>query len=217
MVSRSVHAGAGDVLVARGAQQPLDLVGRVLIEQNDCVDIGGIYFFTTGHGSGNAGHRLVERAAHHTDQAASDVEGPVHGGARLSAGQFAVSIPWYPDRARAGTRGSTWRNCPSTPDSSTRPPTEHADVPGSLDRALDWATSHDAVIVAGDLDASAIAYLPYLMAKRISGANLPNVTIDHGWRRYCHFVICYGMQHHLCRPPRGLRRTASQHRFNTDW
>jgi DNA-binding transcriptional MocR family regulator len=35
-------------------------------------------------------------------------------------------------------------------------PTGHADAPG----ALDWTTSHDAVIVADDLDASAIAYLP---------------------------------------------------------
>ncbi|MBG0829696.1 PLP-dependent aminotransferase family protein [Planomonospora sp. ID67723] len=38
-VSRSVHAGAGDVLVTQGAQQALDLVGRVLIEPGDRVAV----------------------------------------------------------------------------------------------------------------------------------------------------------------------------------
>ncbi|MGW0435951.1 MocR-like pyridoxine biosynthesis transcription factor PdxR [Micromonospora sp. NPDC003197] len=38
-VSRSVRAGADDVLVTQGAQQALDLVGRVLIEPGDCVAV----------------------------------------------------------------------------------------------------------------------------------------------------------------------------------
>jgi len=38
-VSRSVHAGAGDVLITNGAQQALDLVGRVLIEPGACVAV----------------------------------------------------------------------------------------------------------------------------------------------------------------------------------
>ncbi|WP_244894053.1 PLP-dependent aminotransferase family protein [Planobispora rosea] len=38
-VSRSVRAGAGDVLVTQGAQQALDLVGRVLIEPGDRVAV----------------------------------------------------------------------------------------------------------------------------------------------------------------------------------
>jgi GntR family transcriptional regulator / MocR family aminotransferase len=38
-VSRSVRAGAEDVLVTQGAQQALDLVGRVLLEPGDCVAI----------------------------------------------------------------------------------------------------------------------------------------------------------------------------------
>jgi GntR family transcriptional regulator/MocR family aminotransferase len=36
-VSRSVKAGADDVLVTQGAQQALDLIGRVLIESGDVV------------------------------------------------------------------------------------------------------------------------------------------------------------------------------------
>jgi GntR family transcriptional regulator/MocR family aminotransferase len=38
-VSRSVRAGADDVLVTQGAQQALDLVGRVLIEPGACVAV----------------------------------------------------------------------------------------------------------------------------------------------------------------------------------
>ncbi|MCK2214344.1 PLP-dependent aminotransferase family protein [Actinomadura sp. ATCC 31491] len=38
-LSRSVHAGPGDVLVTNGAQQALDLVGRVLIEPGACVAV----------------------------------------------------------------------------------------------------------------------------------------------------------------------------------
>jgi GntR family transcriptional regulator / MocR family aminotransferase len=38
-VSRSVNAGADDVLITQGAQQALDLVGRVLVEPGDCVAI----------------------------------------------------------------------------------------------------------------------------------------------------------------------------------
>ena len=38
-VSRSVRAGADDVLVTNGAQQALDLVGRVLIEPGACVAV----------------------------------------------------------------------------------------------------------------------------------------------------------------------------------
>ncbi|MFG3437627.1 PLP-dependent aminotransferase family protein [Nonomuraea sp. NPDC047897] len=38
-VSRSVRAGAGDVLITSGAQQALDLVGRVLIEPGACVAV----------------------------------------------------------------------------------------------------------------------------------------------------------------------------------
>lgn len=38
-VSRSVHAGAEDVLVTQGAQQALDLIGRVLIEPGDRVAV----------------------------------------------------------------------------------------------------------------------------------------------------------------------------------
>ncbi|MEQ4305572.1 PLP-dependent aminotransferase family protein [Plantactinospora sp. B6F1] len=38
-VSRSVRAGTGDVLVTQGAQQALDLVGRVLIEPGDRVAV----------------------------------------------------------------------------------------------------------------------------------------------------------------------------------
>jgi GntR family transcriptional regulator / MocR family aminotransferase len=38
-VSRSVHAGAGDVIVTNGAQQALDLVGRVLVEPGACVAV----------------------------------------------------------------------------------------------------------------------------------------------------------------------------------
>jgi GntR family transcriptional regulator/MocR family aminotransferase len=38
-VSRSVRAGADDVLVTQGAQQALDLVGRVLIEPGSCVAV----------------------------------------------------------------------------------------------------------------------------------------------------------------------------------
>ncbi|GAB2954526.1 PLP-dependent aminotransferase family protein [Micromonospora polyrhachis] len=38
-VSRSVRAGADDVLVTQGAQQALDLVGRILIEPGDCVAV----------------------------------------------------------------------------------------------------------------------------------------------------------------------------------
>ncbi|MGN9787189.1 MocR-like pyridoxine biosynthesis transcription factor PdxR [Nonomuraea sp. ZG12] len=38
-VSRSVRAGAGDVLITNGAQQALDLVGRVLIEPGACVAV----------------------------------------------------------------------------------------------------------------------------------------------------------------------------------
>ncbi|GAB3146097.1 PLP-dependent aminotransferase family protein [Micromonospora sonneratiae] len=36
-VSRSVRAGADDVIVTQGAQQALDVIGRVLIEPGDCV------------------------------------------------------------------------------------------------------------------------------------------------------------------------------------
>ncbi len=38
-ISRSVRAGADDVLVTHGAQQALDLVGRVLIEPGTCVAV----------------------------------------------------------------------------------------------------------------------------------------------------------------------------------
>ncbi|WP_405145853.1 PLP-dependent aminotransferase family protein [Sphaerisporangium sp. NBC_01403] len=38
-VSRSVRAGPDDVLVTQGAQQALDLVGRVLIEPGECVAV----------------------------------------------------------------------------------------------------------------------------------------------------------------------------------
>jgi GntR family transcriptional regulator/MocR family aminotransferase len=38
-VSRSVRAAAGDVLITRGAQQALDLIGRVLIEPGDVVAV----------------------------------------------------------------------------------------------------------------------------------------------------------------------------------
>ncbi|MEO3798036.1 PLP-dependent aminotransferase family protein [Nonomuraea sp. B10E15] len=38
-LSRSVHAGPGDVLITGGAQQALDLVGRVLIEPGDTVAV----------------------------------------------------------------------------------------------------------------------------------------------------------------------------------
>jgi GntR family transcriptional regulator/MocR family aminotransferase len=38
-VSRAVRAGEDDVLVTHGAQQALDLIGRVLIEPGDCVAI----------------------------------------------------------------------------------------------------------------------------------------------------------------------------------
>jgi GntR family transcriptional regulator/MocR family aminotransferase len=38
-VSRSVRAGADDVLITQGAQQALDLIGRVLIEPGDCVAV----------------------------------------------------------------------------------------------------------------------------------------------------------------------------------
>jgi GntR family transcriptional regulator/MocR family aminotransferase len=38
-VSRSVRASAGDVLVTQGAQQALDLIGRVLIEPGTCVAV----------------------------------------------------------------------------------------------------------------------------------------------------------------------------------
>ncbi|GIG58226.1 GntR family transcriptional regulator [Longispora fulva] len=38
-VSRSVRAGADDVLVTQGAQQALDLVGRVLLEPGGCVAV----------------------------------------------------------------------------------------------------------------------------------------------------------------------------------
>ncbi len=38
-ISRSVRAGAGDVLITNGAQQALDLVGRVLIEPGACVAV----------------------------------------------------------------------------------------------------------------------------------------------------------------------------------
>ncbi len=38
-VSRSVRAGADDVLVSQGAQQALDLIGRVLIEPGTCVAV----------------------------------------------------------------------------------------------------------------------------------------------------------------------------------
>ncbi|GAA0424675.1 GntR family transcriptional regulator [Acrocarpospora corrugata] len=38
-VSRSVHAGADDVLITQGAQQALDLIGRVLIEPGDRVAV----------------------------------------------------------------------------------------------------------------------------------------------------------------------------------
>ncbi|TCO61016.1 PLP-dependent aminotransferase family protein [Actinocrispum wychmicini] len=38
-VSRSVQAGADDVIVTQGAQQALDVIGRVLVEPGDCVAI----------------------------------------------------------------------------------------------------------------------------------------------------------------------------------
>ncbi|MFC6017867.1 PLP-dependent aminotransferase family protein [Plantactinospora solaniradicis] len=38
-VSRSVHAGADDILVTQGAQQALDLIGRVMIEPGDRVAV----------------------------------------------------------------------------------------------------------------------------------------------------------------------------------
>ncbi|RVX46126.1 GntR family transcriptional regulator [Nonomuraea polychroma] len=38
-ISRSVHAAAGDVLITNGAQQALDLIGRVLIEPGACVAV----------------------------------------------------------------------------------------------------------------------------------------------------------------------------------
>ena len=38
-VSRSVRASADDVLVTQGAQQALDLIGRVLIDPGDCVAV----------------------------------------------------------------------------------------------------------------------------------------------------------------------------------
>ncbi|MEV4110068.1 PLP-dependent aminotransferase family protein [Nonomuraea sp. NPDC049695] len=38
-ISRSVHAGPGDVLITNGAQQALDLIGRVLIEPGTCVAV----------------------------------------------------------------------------------------------------------------------------------------------------------------------------------
>lgn len=38
-ISRSVRAGAEDVVVTQGAQQALDLIGRVLIEPGDCVAV----------------------------------------------------------------------------------------------------------------------------------------------------------------------------------
>ncbi|GAA2208419.1 PLP-dependent aminotransferase family protein [Nonomuraea monospora] len=38
-LSRSVHAGAGDVLITNGAQQALDLIGRVLIEPGAVVAV----------------------------------------------------------------------------------------------------------------------------------------------------------------------------------
>jgi GntR family transcriptional regulator / MocR family aminotransferase len=38
-ISRSVRAGADDVLVTHGAQQALDLVGRVLVEPGSCVAV----------------------------------------------------------------------------------------------------------------------------------------------------------------------------------
>ncbi|MEU6713963.1 PLP-dependent aminotransferase family protein [Nonomuraea sp. NPDC046802] len=38
-VSRSVHAGPDDVLITNGAQQALDLIGRVLIEPGACVAV----------------------------------------------------------------------------------------------------------------------------------------------------------------------------------
>ncbi|MFC5828708.1 PLP-dependent aminotransferase family protein [Nonomuraea insulae] len=38
-LSRSVHAGPGDVLITNGAQQALDLIGRVLIEPGDVVAV----------------------------------------------------------------------------------------------------------------------------------------------------------------------------------
>ncbi|MGN9837584.1 MocR-like pyridoxine biosynthesis transcription factor PdxR [Nonomuraea sp. H19] len=38
-ISRSVHAGPGDVLITNGAQQALDLIGRVLIEPGACVAV----------------------------------------------------------------------------------------------------------------------------------------------------------------------------------
>ncbi|MEV4291856.1 PLP-dependent aminotransferase family protein [Nonomuraea bangladeshensis] len=38
-LSRSVHAGPGDVLITNGAQQALDLIGRVLIEPGACVAV----------------------------------------------------------------------------------------------------------------------------------------------------------------------------------
>jgi GntR family transcriptional regulator/MocR family aminotransferase len=38
-VSRSVNAGGDDVLITQGAQQALDLVGRVLVEPGDCVAV----------------------------------------------------------------------------------------------------------------------------------------------------------------------------------
>ncbi|MGW6498690.1 MocR-like pyridoxine biosynthesis transcription factor PdxR [Nonomuraea angiospora] len=38
-ISRSVHAGPDDVLITNGAQQALDLIGRVLIEPGACVAV----------------------------------------------------------------------------------------------------------------------------------------------------------------------------------
>jgi len=38
-VSRSVHADADDIVVTQGAQQALDLIGRVLVEPGDCLAV----------------------------------------------------------------------------------------------------------------------------------------------------------------------------------
>jgi GntR family transcriptional regulator/MocR family aminotransferase len=118
-VSRSVHAGPDDVLVTQGAQQALDLIGRVLIEPNDIVAM---------EEPGYPQARALFRS-----QGARIAPVPVD-----AAG---LDVARLPDDARLVYTTPSHQFPLGTPMSLAR-----------RTALLDWATSHDAVIVEDDYD-----------------------------------------------------------------
>ena len=112
-LSRSVRAGAGDVVVTHGAQQALDLVGRVLLEPGACVAVEEPGYpparelFTSlgAQGHRRAGGRRRPRGARDPARGEPRLRHPV---APVPARHADVARPPRPRCSRGRTGAARW-------------------------------------------------------------------------------------------------------------